>query len=50
MPHWQTNRQPQFIENAAKTRIRSACELVRPVDLRDLVDLVDFVPAGFSET
>jgi hypothetical protein len=33
-------------ENAAKAKDRAACELVRPVDLGDLVDLVDFVAGG----
>jgi len=44
MPYWQTKRQPQLAENAAKTRCRVD---MRPVDLVDLVDLVDAVdPRG----
>ena len=41
MPHWQTERQPQSAENAAKAVMSSRLRLVDPVDLVDLADLVD---------
>jgi len=48
LPHWQTERQPHLMENAAKAKEREDCELVRPVDLGDLVDLVDLVTGGLQ--
>ena len=47
-PQWQTGRQPQLTENAAKARDPVACELVNLGNLVNVVNLVSL--AGFSET